>query len=80
MSKEIQKRCLECAHALRDPAASPDQIITGVVQHLCLEGPPTTVAFPAPQGIAMMTIYPHVNRDTISCGRFARETVIKEAE
>lgn len=73
MTANIQPlhRCLQCAHSLRDPGATPDQIITGKVTHLCLEGPPTTIALPIQAGgLVMTTTYPQVNRDTLSCRRF----------
>lgn len=70
MPREVTKRCVECIHAQRDPAASPDQIIVGQVPHLCMEGPPTTVPLMTPRGMALMTVYPSVNKDTMSCDRF----------
>lgn len=72
--KVIQKRCVECIHALRDPSAPVDQILVGNVGHLCLEGPPTTIPLATQGGIGLMTVYPSVNKDTISCDRFACET------
>lgn len=71
MPKELQKRCLQCVHAMRDPVAPADQVIAGTVQHLCLEGPPTTVGLITQRGFALITTYPNVNADTISCDRFA---------
>lgn len=72
--RTIEKRCTECLHAVRDPNATPDQVIAGQVQHLCLYGPPTTVGIATARGVALMTSYPIVTKDTISCGCFARET------
>lgn len=75
MSKTFEKKCLQCAHALRDPNATPDQVIAGQVAHLCTEGPPTTTPVMTGRGMGMVTSYPMVTAETISCSRFACETV-----
>lgn len=74
MAKTFEQKCLQCKHSLRDPNATPDQVIAGQVPHLCVEGPPLTVPMPTSRGVAMMTIRPMVTADTISCSRFACET------
>lgn len=73
--KAIEKKCLQCFHAHRDPNATPEQVLTGTVQHLCLEGPPTASPIPTQRGVVLMTVYPSVNADSISCARFACETL-----
>lgn len=70
MSKPIQRECLKCYYSMRDPAATPDQIIVGQVQHLCLRHPPTTHPLPTQGGLALMTVYPNVNAQTISCAEW----------
>jgi len=72
--KEAQRRCLQCWHCMRDPAATPEQIIVGQVPHLCLCAPPLTIPIVTARGMALMTLYPNVNKDTLSCGSFACET------
>lgn len=73
------RRCMQCAYSLRDPGATPDQIIAGKVQHLCLEGPPTTIALPMNGALMTMTTYPLVNKDTISCRRWVAHQDVRNA-
>lgn len=72
--REVTKRCMQCKHVQRDPAASPDQIIAGDIPHLCMESPPTTTPLLTPRGVIFMTCYPSITKDTLSCDRFACET------
>lgn len=74
MAKTLEKKCLECAHSVRDPNATPDQVIAGQVAHLCLAAPPTTTPVMTGRGIALMTSYPMVTIETLSCASFASET------
>ena len=68
---KIEHKCLQCFYAVRDPAATPDQIIQGTVPSMCLLNPPTTVPMLTQGGLAMVTAYPQVNAKTISCARWA---------
>jgi hypothetical protein len=78
MSQDHSHSCLVCVHALRDPAAPVDQILTGKVQHMCLESPPTVIAIPTQQGLATMTVYPLVTGETVSCSRFKPAKVVQD--
>lgn len=67
----IERKCLDCFYAVKDPGATPDQIIQGAVPSMCLLNPPVTVPLVTQRGMAMVTAYPQVNAQTISCARWA---------
>jgi hypothetical protein len=72
--KEATRRCLTCAYHLRDPGATPEQIITGNVPNLCLHAPPNTIPIAGPRGsMVLMTLYPMVDKNTLSCASFSPE-------
>ncbi len=73
-----QKRhdCTKCTHSMRDPAPTPEQQIRGHVEHLCMRAPPTPVGVLTPQGVMLVTTYPRVNHQTLTCGEYlSRELV-----
>lgn len=67
---KIERKCLTCAYAVKDPNATPDQIIQGTVPWMCLRQPPVSSPIVTGQGVAIMTAYPQVNPATVSCAEF----------
>jgi len=72
------KRCLDCRYSLRDPGATPDQIIAQQVQSLCIRMPPSVFGFLSGHNMATVTAYPQVTAQTISCGEFAQKVAVND--
>lgn len=68
--KEVQRRCLECWWSYKDPQAPVEAVLTGNAPSVCLRRAPSAAVMATARGIANVTIYPTVTRDTLSCGDF----------
>lgn len=72
-----KNKCMTCRYALRDPAATPDQIIAGQVPYLCWRMPPSASSMMLQQGgrtgLATVTAYPQVTAATLSCGEYKEQ-------
>lgn len=79
MTREIQRRCPQCHFALPDPAAPVEARLLGRVSSVCTRHPPSACVIPAQGGIATVTVYPQVTKDTISCGEFADANEVAQA-
>lgn len=70
----LERKCMQCKYAHRNPDATPDQIIAGQAPTICIRRPPTASTSPvqAHGGTALMTVtsYPQVTMSTVSCGDF----------
>lgn len=57
--------CEDCEHR----TMTPDPL-TKELASFCTRNPPTVLGFPTPQGLAIMTVYPKVDKNFPSCGEF----------
>lgn len=77
---QIERKCMQCAFAVKDPNATPDQIIQGAVPSMCLRNPPVSQVMITQRGMAVATTYPQVNEQTVSCWSFDMKDELKIAQ
>lgn len=71
----LQRRCLECYYAVREPNPSPDQVIAGETPTYCMAIPPAAQLVAGNAGMVAITFYPVVNGTTVSCGSFTAGSI-----
>jgi hypothetical protein len=65
-----EKKCPACEYAVPNPDAPMEQIMRGERQLLCLRNPPVATPMQHGQRIAIVTVYPPVDANTVSCGEW----------
>lgn len=73
---EIERKCLLCRYAAKDGNTNGQLALIGHERVVCLANPPTATAVLSGGGVAIVTSYPQVNKDSISCGMFAVRPVM----
>lgn len=70
---DMERKCLQCHYAAKAPT---NPLAIAISSWYCLRHPPSTQMIQTPQGAGVVSIYPQINAESISCAEWAEQGVV----